>query len=381
MPRDYYEILGVARQASEAEIKKAYRDLALKYHPDKNPGDTEAEQKFKELAEAYEVLSNGEKRARYDRFGHEGLRGMGGPQFRTVQDIFEHFGDDFFGGIFGDLFGFGSFGRRRGGRPGGRPGADLRIEIPLSFEEAARGVVKEVSLKREVRCDACSGSGAEAGSSVESCRTCGGAGQVLAAQGFFSVRTTCPQCRGEGVAVTKPCSSCAGRGTVLRSVDCELNLPAGIGDGNRLIKEGYGNAGVRGGPAGDLHVFIRLRPHPVFDRYEDDIICEFPITFSQAALGAKVVVPTLDGPADVTIPAGIASGEVLRLRGRGFTHLHGRGRGDQMIRVSVETPRRLTARQRELFEELAGLEKNHRNGTPKLKSFLGKLKEYFGYES
>jgi len=380
MPRDYYEVLGVPRNASDAEIKKAYRRLALKYHPDKNPGDKEAERRFKELAEAYEVLSDAEKRRKYDLYGHDGLRSMGGPRFHSVDDIFNAFGDIFGGSIFDEFF--GSFGARAGERRRrtGRPGADLRIELPLTFEEAAHGVVKRVSLKREVRCEACRGTGAGPHGRVESCPTCGGAGQVLAAQGFFSVRTTCPHCRGEGIQVTSPCPACRGRGTVLSTVECELRIPPGVTDGSRLVREGLGNAGARGGRDGDLHVITRLKPHPVFERYEDDVICELPITFSQAALGTKVVIPTLDGKAEVTIPPGIGSGEILRLRGQGFTRLNGRGRGDLLIKVVVETPKRLSARQRELFEELAKLERKDRGGTPKLKSFLGKLKEYFGYE-
>ncbi len=381
MPKDYYEILGVPRNASLEEIKKAYRTLALKYHPDKNPGDKEAEQRFKELAEAYEVLSDPEKRRRYDQFGHDGVRAGGGPRFHTVEDIFAAFGDIFGGGIFDDFF--GPFGGRRTTRrrTTGRAGADLRIELALTFEEAARGTVKEVSLRREAACRRCDGTGVAPGGRLQRCRTCGGAGQVLAAQGFFSVRTTCPHCRGEGVNVSEPCRTCGGRGTVLETTDLTVEIPPGVRDGTRLVKQGFGNAGVRGGPDGDLQVVIRLQPHPVFERYEDDVICEVPITFSQAALGATVVVPTLYGTAEVKIPAGIASGEVLRLRGQGFPHLEGRGRGDQLLRVVVETPKRLTPKQRKLFEELAKLEKEDRSGMPKLRSFLAKLKEYFGYES
>ena len=229
-------------------------------------------------------------------------------------------------------------------------------------------------------CWECQGRGTTNQLENEPCPTCGGAGQVLAAQGFFSVRTTCPHCRGEGIQVTSPCPACRGRGTVLSTVECELRIPPGVTDGSRLVKEGLGNAGVRGGRDGDLHVITRLKPHPVFERYEDDVICELPITFSQAALGARVVIPTLDGKAEVTIPPGIGSGEILRLRGQGFTRLSGRGRGDLLIKVVVETPKRLSARQRELFEELAKLEKKDRGAMPKLKSFLSKLKEYFGYE-
>lgn len=382
MGKDYYEVLGVTRTASEAEIKKAYRTLALKYHPDKNPGDKTAEQKFKDLAEAYEVLSNAEKRRQYDQFGAEGVRGMGGPRFHNVEDIFSAFGDVFGGGggsILEDLFGFGGRSSRRSA--GGRDGADLRIELGITFEEAARGVVKEISnLKREVACGTCKGTGAHQGR-VETCPTCRGMGRVQAMQGFFSMTTACPHCQGEGVRVTKPCESCSGRGTVAEKSGCEFQIPPGIRDGMKIVREGFGNAGVRGGNDGDFFAVIRLKPHTVFERYEDDVICEVPVAFSQAALGAKLHVPTLDGKVEVSVPAGTQSGEVLRLRGQGFPHLHGRGRGDQLLKVVVETPQSLNGEQRKLFQELAQLELKNHQGMPKLKSFLGKLKEVFGYDS
>lgn len=385
MPKDYYEVLGVGRDAPEGDIKKAYRKLALKYHPDKNPGDKAAEEQFKELAEAYEVLSDAEKRKRYDQFGHEGLGGMNRSHFTSAEDIFSAFGDIFGGGgggsIFDELFGFGGRSGRSRRRQSGRNGADLRMEIPITFEEAAQGVKKDITLKREMHCDVCSGSGAGPNGKTETCKQCGGAGQVLASQGFFSVQTTCPQCRGEGISISQPCTRCHGRGVRLKKADLSLDIPQGVRDGHRVVYRGLGNAGVRGGQNGDLYAVVRLRPHVMFERYEDDVICELPITFSQAALGDKVPVPTLNGKAEVTVPAGVGTGEILRLRGQGFPHLNHAGHGDQLIKIVVETPKRLSGDQKNLFKKLRELEKADSGAMPKLKSFLNKFKEYFEYKS
>ncbi len=381
MPRDYYEVLGIPRDAPESDIKKAYRKLALKYHPDKNPGDKKAEQKFKELAEAYEVLSNAEKRQRYDQFGHEGLGGASGAHFHSVEDIFSAFGDIFGGGgsIFDEFFGFGSSrgrGRRSRGASG-RAGADLRIELAVSFEEAAKGAKKDISVKREVKCSSCNGTGSQDGK-VSTCKKCGGSGQVLASQGFFSVRTACPECRGEGISITSPCTRCHGRATLIKNTEVTIDIPRGVQEGMRLVNRGLGNEGVRGGSNGDLYIFIRMKPHVVFERYEDDVICEMPITFSQAALGDKVVVPTLNGKVEMTVPAGVGTGEILRLKNQGFPHLNRPGSGDQLLKIVVETPKRLNAEQRALFEQLREVESKNSNAMPKLKSFVDKVKQYFG---
>jgi molecular chaperone DnaJ len=374
--RDYYEVLGVARNASVEEIKKAYRKLALKHHPDKNSGDPEAEAKFKEVSEAYEVLSDAERRRLYDQYGHEGLRARGysGPSFTSVEDIFAQFGDIFEGSLFESLFGQVRRGRsaRRGG---GRPGADLRIELELTFEEVATGETKSVEITRQGRCDECGASGAKRGSKVETCPTCGGYGQVQESQGFISLRRTCPQCRGEGVYSPSPCSRCRGQGTLPQKKELSIRIPPGVHDGNQIRLAGEGNDGVRGGPAGDLYCQIAVKTHEFFERYQDDVVCEVPLNISEAVLGARIDVPTLRGTAKVSVPPGTHSGEVLRLKGQGFPNLDGYGTGDQLIKVMVETPRKLTPRMRELFEELRLLEQE--NSTPGRNRFFEKLKNYF----
>ncbi|MEM7166430.1 MAG: molecular chaperone DnaJ [Planctomycetota bacterium] len=371
MAQDYYDILGVNRDASADEVKKAYRKLALKYHPDKNPGDTEAERNFKEAAEAYDVLRDDEKRARYDRYGAEGVRGMGGGQgFSNVEDIFSVFGDIFGGNsVFDDLFG-----GRGGGRRGAPQGENLRAEIQITYEEAATGVSRVLSLKRAVACDTCHGTGAREGTKPTQCSTCSGAGQVAQSQGFFSIRMACPKCHGSGQIISDPCKSCAGSARSKRKEDVEVQVPAGIFDGSRIRHPGKGNE-APGGVPGDLFVVVRLKPHEFFQRVDNDVLCEVPISYSQAALGAKVEVPTLRGKAVITIPAGTQSGELLRLKGQGFPSLDGYRPGDELVKVIVEVPRKMSQEQEKLLRQLAELEDSQVDS--KRNSFFEKLKNYF----
>ena len=374
--RDYYEVLDVPKNASESDVKKAYRKLALKNHPDKNPNDADAERRFKEISEAYEVLSDAEKRCLYDQYGHDGLkaRGYAGPSFSSVDDIFTQFSDVFEGSIFESFFG-GSGRRSSRGARSGRAGADLKIELELTFEDVAKGCRKRIELKRQEHCEGCSGSGAKEGTKVETCPTCGGRGRVQQSQGFFSFQRPCPQCGGEGVYAAIPCSSCRGTGTSATKCEVAVDIPAGIHDGTQLRLGKEGNKGARGGPPGDLYVFVRIRPHGLFERHDDDILCEVPISFSEAALGCQIEVPTLRGRAKVTIPAGTQSGEMLRLKGQGFPHLEGYGVGNELIRVIVETPRRLSSQTRKFFEELQELEEEQSH--TRRKKFFEKIKEYF----
>lgn len=365
--RDYYEVLGVARDATQEQIKKAYRKCAMEFHPDRNPGNTEAERKFKEAAEAYETLSDSDKRSRYDRFGHEGLRGTQGHDFSNFESIFDVFGD-IFGGGGADFFGFG---RRHGGP---RPGASLKVEIELDFLEAARGCEKTVEIRRAEPCESCKGSGARPGTQAATCKTCGGRGEVAMQQGFFQVRTTCPTCGGQGTRVEKPCAECEGQGTRKKRREIKIRIPAGVEDGTRMRVGGEGEAGLQGGPRGDLYVFLTARPHDFFGRDGEDLTCEVPITFPQAALGAKIQVPMLDGTEEIEVPRGTQSGTVFRLSGRGFQSLRGYGKGDLLVRVVVETPRRLSKRQEELLRELAKLDET--DVAERRKSFLEKLKEF-----
>jgi molecular chaperone DnaJ len=347
--RDYYEILGVGRDADIAAIKKAYRQAAVKFHPDKNPGDGKAEENFKEAAEAYAVLSDPEKRNLYDRYGKRGLGGAAGFQ-GFDRDIFGDFSD-----ILGDLFGFGSiFG---GGRRGRRAavGRDLRYDLEIDFEEAVRGLESSVQVPRLESCERCAGSGAKEGGLV-SCENCGGRGQVAFQQGFFTFARTCEQCAGRGRRITDPCEECEGRGRVQKQRTLRIRIPAGVDDGTRIRMSGEGEGGPAGGPPGDLYVVLHVRKHPLFERRDLDIHFDLPISISQAALGAEMKVPTLDGAEKLTIPAGTQSGVSFRLKGRGVPVLNGSGRGDQYVKVMVRTPTKLSEEKRRLLEKLAELD-------------------------
>lgn len=368
--RDYYEILAVSRSATREEIGDAYRKLALKYHPDRNPGNEEAVVLFKEAAEAYEVLSDEEKRARYDRYGHAGVAG-GVHQYTDVNDIFEAFGDILGGGIFGDLFGGG----RRSRRP--RKGDDVACELTLDLFEAARGVTKTVEFERHEHCPDCNGSGAKPGTKSERCRYCGGQGQVIQSSGIFRVQTTCPACRGAGELVKEPCTTCRGAGFRKKKVKREVVVPAGVDHQMRVRLSGEGEPSVNGGPPGDCYCVINLREHPLFERDGHDLICRVPISYPQAVLGAKIEVPTLDGPEEIEIPSGTQPGEIIRLRRRGMPDVRGRGRGDLLVVINIEVPKAkaLSPKEEKLLRELAAEE--HANVTPHRKSFLEKLKDYF----
>jgi molecular chaperone DnaJ len=371
--RDYYEVLGVSRTATEVEISASYRKLAIKYHPDKNPGDDEAVSYFKECAEAYEILSDHEKRARYDRYGHAGVDGPGGggAHFTDVNDIFQAFGDIFGDSMFGDLFGGG---RGRGGRRAAR-GADIRADVTLDLLEAARGVTKTVKFERHRKCKECEGTGARPGTKPEKCKYCGGHGQVIQSSGIFRVQTTCPACHGSGSVIKTPCSTCDGHGQVAEDATRDVNIPAGVDAQTRLRLAGEGDASPNGGPPGDCYVFIDVREHPLFERDGMNLICSMPITYSQAALGATVEVPTLDGPEEMKIPAGTQPGDVFKLRGRGMPDPRRRGTGDLLVHVHLEVPKDLTPKQEELLRELA--KEEHANVSSQQKSFFEKLREYF----
>lgn len=366
--RDYYEVLGLSKSASDEEIKRAYRKLAMQYHPDRNPGDTEAEKQFKEAAEAYEVLSDADKRARYDRYGHAGLEGIGMPQFTDIESIFD---------MFGDIFGLGDmFGRHR--RRGPRPGRDLQVAIEIELAEAATGVTKTVEVDRAERCGDCSGSGARKGSQPAVCPRCQGRGVVIQRHGFFQMQTTCQACGGHGRVITDPCPHCHGRGRVLGRRQIEVAIPAGVDTGNRIRLSGEGEAGEEGAPRGDLYCILRVRPHPLFERDGTDLLCQVPIAFSQAALGGDIEVPTLKGKDMLTIPAGVQSGEVFRLRGKGVPNVRGRGQGDLLVQVILDTPKKLTKRQEELFRELAEIDQ--KQVSPQRKGFLEKVRDFFASE-
>lgn len=366
--RDYYEVLGVARDASAGEIKKAYRKIALKNHPDRNPGDDEAVERFKEASEAFDVLSDDTKRSRYDQYGHAGLSGAGGGGFQDVGDIFSAFGDIF------DSFGFGGGGQSRGG---GRRGSSLQARAEIDLIEAATGCTRELHISRHEPCETCDGSGARPGSKPVTCSTCAGHGQVVRSQGFFQVQTTCPACRGAGESISSPCVDCGGKGRQMQDIVREVKIPAGIDSGMQLCLRGEGEVGTRGGSRGDLYVDIEVRSHPLFERDGMDLMCRVPVTYSQAVLGADIEIPTLNGRLDFNIPAGTQPGSVTRIRGKGMPDPRTGSRvGDLLVEVQVEVPRKFNARQEELLRELAELEEA--DVTPHRKSFFDQVKEFFG---
>ncbi len=351
--RDYYEVLGVEKGAGEEEIKKAYRKLAIKYHPDKNPGDKTAEEKFKELGEAYEVLNDPQKRAAYDQYGHAAFdrRSAGFGRAGGFHDPFEVFREVFGGGsIFEDLFG-----GARQDPSGAQRGEDLRYDMELTFEEAAHGCEKEITVSKPEPCELCQSTGAEPGSKVKACPTCGGRGQVISSRGIFSIAQTCPHCQGAGRVIEKPCKNCRGQGRLERTSKIKLRIPAGVDTGSRLRSAGNGEAGWRGGPPGDLYVVLHVKPHEIFQRDGDDLLCEVPVSFVQAALGAEVDVPTLDGRAGIKIPAGTQPGTMFRLKGKGIKNIQGYGYGDLHVRVTVEVPTHLSSAQKSKLQEFAEL--------------------------
>jgi molecular chaperone DnaJ len=362
--RDYYEVLGVERTATSAQIAASYRKLAVKYHPDSNPGDADAVEKFKECAEAYEILSDEQKRTRYDQYGHAGV-GQAGAQFHDVEDIFEAFGD-----IFSEMFG-----QRRGGGRRVRRGADLRIDVTLDLEEAAQGVTKNVEIARSKACETCKGSGSKPGSQRATCRRCNGHGQVVQSAGILRVQTTCPSCHGAGSVITDPCNDCRGRAFVQERAKLDVTIPAGIDDGMRVRLAGYGEPSPDGGPPGDAYCFVKVRKHKLFEREGAHLILRMPITYSQAALGAKIDVPTLQGKHELVLPPGSQSGEVFRIRGRGLADPRGGPTGDLHVQTYIEVPKRLTESQERLLRELAEVERTE--VSPHRKTFLERLKEYF----
>jgi molecular chaperone DnaJ len=388
---NYYDILDVKKDATKEQIKKAYRKQALKYHPDRNPDDKQAEAKFKEVSEAYEVLNDEKKKSIYDQYGEEGLKGsgMGGGGFggsggfssmeEALRTFMGAFGGNMGGqsggdSIFDSLFGFG--GGDGSSSSGARKGASKKISISLSFEEAAKGMDKEVLLTTNITCEKCHGSGAKSQNSIKTCSTCHGKGQVFQSQGFFSMSSTCPTCHGAGKMITDPCNICHGSGLTKEKKRIKIHLPAGVDDGMRLKMSGYGDSGENGGPSGDLFVFITLKEHRAFQRDGDDVYLELPITFTEASLGCKKEIPTLyESSCRISIPAGCQSGKVLRVRGYGFPNVHGQGKGDILVQIAVETPVNLSAEQKALLEEFAKLETDANH--PNKKSFFNKVKDFF----
>jgi molecular chaperone DnaJ len=371
--RDYYEVLGVNRDASEEDIKKSYRKLAMKFHPDRNPDSKDAEEKFKEAKEAYEVLSEAEKRRAYDAYGHAGVNpqmgGMGGQGPEGFGGFAEAFGD-----IFSDIFG----GQQGRGRASVFRGADLRYNLEVTLEQAARGTETKIRIPTMETCETCKGSGAKPGTSPKTCETCHGSGTVRLSQGFFSIQQTCPTCHGTGKMITDPCATCRGAGRLKKHKTLAVKIPAGVDEGDRIRLSGEGEAGVNGGPPGDLYVVIHLKPHSVFQREGDDLHCEMPISYAQAALGGEIEIPTLDGSAKIKVPAETQTGQVFRLRGKGIKGVRSSYPGDLMCQVVVETPVRLTDRQKELLRELDEIARKDPNRhSPRAKGFMDKVREFF----
>lgn len=387
MKRDYYEILSVAKNASADEIKKSYRKVAMQYHPDRNPGDKAAEEKFKEAAEAYEVLSDADKKAQYDRFGHAGVSGAGGrgPQGHgmNMEDIFSQFGDIFGEDVFGSFFGGG--GRRGGGSGGGRPrgtrGSNLRIKLKLNYEEIAKGVTKNIKVKKYVPCTTCGGDGAKDKGSVQTCGTCGGSGQVRKVSNTFlgqmQTVTTCPTCNGEGVTITAKCNSCKGEGRVYGEETVSIDIPAGVQEGMQLSMSGKGNAGERGGSTGDLIILIEEETHPELHRDGLNVAYDLHITIPDAIFGTNVEVPTIDGRAKIKIPPGTQSGRIFRLKGKGFPAVNSYEKGDQLIHVNVWTPQTLSSEERAIIEKLSDSPNFQPSPDKSEKSFFDKVKEMF----
>jgi len=378
--RDYYEILGVSREADQGAIKKAYRKLALRYHPDRNPGDQKAEERFKEAAEAYEVLSDEQKRARYDRFGHAGMGNGGGfSGGMTMEDIFQQFGDIFGeGSPFESFFGGTAGGRRRSR---GQKGANLRIKVSLTLDEIAEGATKKIKVKKQIACDACGGSGAKDRSSVRTCGTCGGSGYVRQVRSTFlgqmQTTTTCPTCNGAGEVVTENCSKCKGNGVVQGEETMEIEIPAGVEEGMQLSLRGKGNAGLRGGPAGDLLISIEEKPHDHLQRDGQNLVYELYLNFADAALGTSVEVPTIEGKVKIKVPSGTQSGKIFRLREKGLPSVQAYGRGDQLIHVNVWTPKKLNDEERALLERLRDMPNFQPDPGKTEKGFFEKMKDFF----
>ncbi len=373
--QDYYTVLGVERNASEADLKKAYRRLAMKHHPDRNPDDAKAEASFKEVKEAYEVLSNAQKRAAYDQFGHAGVDpsaaaggggfhgGAGGAGF-----------SDIFGDVFGDIFS----GSRRGGPGGAQRGSDLRYTLDISLEDAIKGTEIQIRVPTYDTCDTCNGSGAKAGTSPTTCQTCGGHGQVRMQQGFFSVQQNCPNCHGSGKTITDPCGKCHGQGRVQTTKTLSVKVPAGVDDGDQIRLAGEGEAGEMGGPSGDLYVQMRLKKHQIFHREEDDLYCDMPVSFITAALGGDLTVPTMDGKATIKVPAGTQSEKLFRLKGKGVRNVRSGHQGDLYCRISIETPVKLSARQKELLKELdTSLTEGGAKHSPRQDTWTDKIRKIF----
>ena len=369
--RDYYEVLGLNRDASDEEIKKAYRKLAMKFHPDRNPDNPKTEEQFKEAKEAYEVLSDAEKRSAYDQFGHAGVdpQAGAGAGFGGMGGFADAFSD-----IFGDIFG-----GARGGRSNVYRGADLRYNLEVSLEEAARGSETRIRIPTMEECVPCKGTGAKPGTQPKVCPTCGGAGQVRMQQGFFSIQQTCPKCHGTGRIIPEPCTTCHGAGRVKQHKTLSVKIPSGIDDGDRIRLAGEGEHGVNGGPPGDLYVQIHLKQHPVFQRDHDDLHCEMPVSFTTAALGGEIEIPTLDGAAKIKVPPETQTGKVFRLRGKGIRGVRSHAAGDLLCHVVVETPVSLTERQRELLREFESInEKDSERHNPRAQSWMDKVREFFG---